>query len=189
VVRGIGRAVWRLEIDRGPGFPDPPFILAANHHSFLDPLMVGAVFDQPTRFIALVDLFGNHRWLDYALGVFDVIPVRRGVVPLGPVRAAISHLEGGGVVSLFPEGTRHWDFDPGRSLPGAAWLAARSDVPLVPVAIRGTERVLGVDNKLRSGRIRVEVGAGMSASGRDRSSIDDLTRRWGSWIAGSLGKG
>jgi 1-acyl-sn-glycerol-3-phosphate acyltransferase len=187
VVKGVGRIAWRLEIDRRHGFPEPPFVVAANHHSFLDPLLIGAAYDDPVRFLGLVDLVGNYRWLDTALGAFEMIPVRRGTVPLGPVREALSHLRGGGVVGLFPEGTRHWEFEPAGARRGASWLAARTGVPLVPVAIEGTDKVLGVDNKLRSGRIRVEVGPGMLAGGTDRAAIDALTERWGAWVSASLG--
>lgn len=186
VVRTVARVAWRLEVRPGPGLPDPPFVVASNHHSFLDPLLVGSVLRERIRFLGLVDLFGNYRWLDLALEVFEVIPLRRGVVPLGPVRTALSHLERGGAVGLFPEGTRHWDFDPGRALPGAAWLAARAGVPLVPMAVSGTERVLGVDNRLRRGRVVVEVGPPLSALSSQREAVDDLNARWARWVSQAL---
>lgn len=186
LVRILGRPVWRLRIDLGDGFPDPPFVIAANHFSFLDPFLIAAAHRTKIRYLALVDLFGNYRWVDVALAAFDVIPVRRGVVPLGPIRETLHHLSGGGVVGLFPEGTRHHEFDPGRARPGAAWLAARAGVPLVPVAVTGTDRVLGVDNRLHRGRVRVIVGPAMSPNGSDRTAVDELTLRWGSWIVDNL---
>jgi 1-acyl-sn-glycerol-3-phosphate acyltransferase len=186
IVTGVGRVAWRLEIDRGPGFPDPPFVLASNHHSFLDSLLLGTAWGSRMRFIGLVDLLGNNRLLDFALEAFEMIPVRRGVVPLGPVRAALGHLEAGGVLGLFPEGRRHWVFDPDRALPGAAWLATRAGVPVVPAAIAGTAQVLGVDNRLHRGRIRVTIGPSMTAEGRGRPAVDDLTRRWARWVAEAL---
>ncbi len=186
IIRTVGRVVWKLDVDARWGFPDPPFVVASNHHSFLDPLLVGSVLRARIRFLGLVDLFGNYRWLDHVLEMFDVIPLQRGVVPLGPVRTALTHLEGGGAVGLFPEGTRHWEFDPERALPGAAWLATRTGVPLVPVAISGTERVLGVDNRLRSGRIRVGVGPPLNATGGHRGAVDGLTARWAEWVSQAL---
>ena len=186
VVRTLARVAWRLEVRPGPGLPDPPFVVASNHHSVLDPLLVGSVLRERIRFLGLVDLFGNYRWLDFALEVFEVIPLRRGVVPLGPVRTALTHLERGGAVGLFPEGTRHWDFDPDRALPGAAWLAARAGVPLVPMAVSGTERVLGVDNRLRRGRVVVEVGPPLSAVSSQRQTVDDLTASWANWVSQAL---
>ena len=189
LIRGVGKLVWRLEADLRNGFPEPPFVVASNHFSFLDGLLIGGIHIQKIRFLALVDLFGNYRWLDFALTSFDVIPIKRGVIPLGPMREALSHLATGGVVGLFPEGTRHHDFDSDRARPGAAWLAARTGVPLVPVAVVGTDKVLGVDNRLHTGRIRVIVGPPLHANGMDRASVDDLISRWGRWVEEQLGAG
>lgn len=189
MVGAVGRVAWRLQIERGPGFPTPPFVVAANHHSFLDGFLIAAAHREKIRFLALDDLFGNHRWVDFALGAFDVIAVKRGSVPLGPVREALAHLSSGGVVGLFPEGTRHQEFRTERARRGAAWLAAHSGAPLVPVAISGTERVLGIDNRLRAGRIRVAVGPKLEADGTSRDSIDDLMARWGDWVGTNQGAG
>lgn len=186
LVRWLARIAWRLRIDLGPGFPDPPFVVAANHFSFLDSLVIASAYRHKIRFLALVDLFGNYRLLDVALLAVDVIPLRRGKVPLGPVREALGHLADGGVVGLFPEGIRHYRFDPERARSGAAWLASRAGVPLVPVAVAGTDEVLGVDNRLHRGRIRVTVGPAMIPKGVDRESVDLLTRRWATWVTETL---
>lgn len=185
--RGLGRVAWRLEITTPTkSLPRPPYVVAANHHSFLDAFMVAAALRDRIRFLGLRDLFGNYRSVDFALDSFGVIPLSRGVVPLGPVRAALEHLDAGGAVGLFPEGTRHWEFEPSRAKHGAGWLATRTGLPLVPVAVSGTEKVLGVDNRLHAGRIRVVVGDPLYAVGAGRSAVDDLTRRWALWVAANL---
>ena len=178
--------LWGLRIDRGAGFPPPPFVLAANHYSFLDPPLVGAVYGKRARFIALIDLFGNHKPLDWALHAWEAITVRRGTVPLGTVRQCLAHLESGGVVGLFPEGIRVERFGDAGFKPGAAWLAARTGVPLVAVAVNGTDQVLGIDNKFRKGRVEVIVGPTFNPTGTDRAAVDDLTRRWAEWVAQAL---
>lgn len=177
---------WRLRVDRGNGFPEPPFVLAANHYSFLDSPLVGSVYGDRVRFIALVDLFGNHRSMDWLLDAFEAIPVRRGAVPLGTVRESLAHLADGGVVGLFPEGIRVHRFGDAGFRRGAAWLAARAGVPLVAVAVKGTDRVLGVDNKLHRGRVEVVVGPALRPTGSDPASIDDLTGRWVDWVGSTL---
>jgi 1-acyl-sn-glycerol-3-phosphate acyltransferase len=182
LVRGIGRLAWRLEIRSAAPPPKPPFVVAANHYSFLDAFVVAASLPSRIRFLALQDLYGHHGWVDFALNAYGAIPVARSTVPLRPVRSALSHLDDGGVVGLFPEGTRHWVFDPLNARHGAAWLATRAGVPVVPVAISGTDGVLGVDNKLRRGSIQVEVGASLRPEGSDRNAIADLTARWGEWV-------
>lgn len=166
--------------------PEPPFVVAANHHSFLDAILICAVLGQKIRFLALQDLFGHYRWVDRALKTVDVIPLQRGFVPLGPVREALSHLNVGGAVGLFPEGTRHRDFDPRRARHGAAWLATRAEVPLVPVALSGTERILGVDNRLHRGRAKLTFGPPLQGRGEDRSAVEDLTFRWASRVQDAL---
>lgn len=186
LVRAVGRVAWRLEVDHGEGLLDPPFVVAANHHSFLDPFLIGASLRRKVRFLALDDLFGNYRLVDRALTAFNVVPLKRGVVPLGPMRTALAHLSKGGVVGLFPEGTRNQNFNPARVRPGAAWLAVREGVPLVPVAITGTERILGVDNRLRTGRVRIAVGPPMLSVGTDRAAVEELSRRWSGWVADRL---
>ncbi|HKX75527.1 MAG TPA: lysophospholipid acyltransferase family protein, partial [Acidimicrobiia bacterium] len=139
-IKVVAKLAWRLRIDRPADFPDPPFVVAANHHSFLDPALVGAAYGKRQRFFALADLFGNYRLLDWILRTFEVIEVSRGTVPLGPLRQALRHLEEGGVVGVFPEGTRAWRFGDVSPRPGAAWLAVRTETPLVPVAVIGSER-------------------------------------------------
>lgn len=187
LIRGVGRLAWRLEITTPTGtLPAPPYVVAANHYSFLDPFLVAAALPGEVRFLGLHDLFGNYRVVDFALETFDVIPLSRGVVPFGPLRTALTHLEAGGAVGLFPEGTRHWEFEGGRARHGAAWLAARTGVPVVPVAISGSDRVLGVDNKLHTGRIEVVVGSPLHANGSGRGEVEDLTRRWARWVADTL---
>lgn len=181
LVRVIGRVVWRLKMDLDTDSPDPPFVIASNHHSFLDPFLIGAALRRKIRFLALEDLFGNYAFVDFALAAFDIIPLQRGVVPLGPARTALTHLDQGGVVAVFPEGTRHDRFEPDTALPGAAWLATRAGVPLVPAAISGTEVVLGLENRLHRGRIHLSIGPPLHSLGTDRESIDELTRQWSDW--------
>jgi 1-acyl-sn-glycerol-3-phosphate acyltransferase len=181
------RLLWGLRVDRGPGFPDPPFVLAANHYSFLDPPLVGAAaYGKRARFIALIDLYGNHWPLDWALDALDVITVRRGTVPLGTVRACLAHLDEGGVVGVFPEGIRVNTFGEAGFKRGAAWLAVKRQVPLVAVAVIGSDRVLGVDNVWHGGRIRLVVGPTLHPTGTDNTAVDDLLHRWAQWVGHTL---
>jgi 1-acyl-sn-glycerol-3-phosphate acyltransferase len=172
-----------MRIEHGVGYPNPPFVLAANHHSFLDPLLIGAAYGNRVRFIGLVDLLGQNRVVDWAMDSFEVITIRRGTVPFGAIRECLDHLGQGGVVGVFPEGTRMQRFGDGRLYRGAAWLATRAGVPLVAVAITGTDRVLGVDNKLHRGRVEVIVGPTLHARGAGPEAVADLTNRWQAWMA------
>jgi 1-acyl-sn-glycerol-3-phosphate acyltransferase len=182
-IRVAARILWRFRIETEGEFPEPPFIIAANHLSFLDPPLLAAAWGHRARFITLDDLFGNYRILDFALDSFEAIRVKRGTVPLAAVRQSLSHLGEGGVVCLFPEGTRapRWGEVP--PLPGAAWLAVKAGVPVVAMAAIGTDRVLGIDNKLHRGRVSVKIGPTFYPEGSGRTAVNDLTRRWSEWVA------
>jgi 1-acyl-sn-glycerol-3-phosphate acyltransferase len=185
-IRIAARLIWRLRIEEEVPFPDPPFIIAANHLSFLDPPLVAAAWGRRLRFVTLADLFGNYSLLDFTLESFEAIRVKRGTVPLAAVRQALAHLAEGGVVCLFPEGTRATRWGEVRPLPGAAWLAVKAGVPIVAVAAIGTDRVLGIDNKLHRGRVAVRIGPALYPHGSGRAAVNDLTRRWSDWIASAV---
>ena len=182
-IRVAARVMWGFRIETESPFPEPPFIIAANHLSFLDPPLVGAAWGRRLKFITLDDLFGQYPLLDYALESFEAIRVKRGTVPLSAVRQSLAHLAEGGVVCLFPEGTRAAKWGQVLPLPGAAWLAVKAGVPIVAMAAIGTDRVLGIDNKLHKGRVTVKIGPTFHPVGSGRTAVDDLTRRWSEWVA------
>jgi 1-acyl-sn-glycerol-3-phosphate acyltransferase len=182
----VARVAWRTRMKPGSGFPPPPFVIAANHHSFLDPPLVGAAYGRRVLFVTLADLFGNYRLLDWALRLFEVIRVRRGKVPLGAVRSALAHLGEGGVVAVFPEGRRVVRFGDYPVQRGAAWLAVRAKVPLVAVAITGTDHVLGIDNTWRRGRVTLVIGPTLHPDGTGRDAVDALMGQWTDWITKTI---
>ena len=117
------------------------YILAGNHTSFLDPVILGLVSLQPLNFMAKQELFGNVVFgrLITALGAF---PVLRRRIDIGAVREAIRRLKNGGTLLLFPEGTRTSGEKTARVFPGVGILSLKADVPIVPVLIIGAERAL-----------------------------------------------
>jgi 1-acyl-sn-glycerol-3-phosphate acyltransferase len=185
-IRIAARLIWRFRVEEESPFPDPPFIIAANHLSFLDPPLVAAAWGRRLKFITLADLFGNYPLLDFTLDAFEAIRIRRATVPLAAIRESLAHLADGGVVCLFPEGTRAPRWGEVRPLPGAAWLAVKAQVPIVAVAAIGTDRVLGIDNKLHIGRVGIRIGPTLYPNGSGRAAVNDLTRRWSDWIASAV---
>jgi 1-acyl-sn-glycerol-3-phosphate acyltransferase len=179
VLRGIGRTLFDLRVVRESDLPSPPFVVAANHYSHFDPPAIAAAMDIRVKYLALEDLFTANRLLNWLFTGFDAIPTPRGRQPLKAVRTALAALEAGDVVGVFPEATRvsHWGVVPPKR--GAAWLALRSSVPLVPVAVVGTGRVFGLDNQLRRAPIRVVLGEPMGPDGFD---VEDLTTSWSRWM-------
>ena len=147
------------EIQEPP--PAGPWVAAVNHLSHLDPVFAGLALRRPVRFMALDELWGESLLLDAALRLFRAVPLpREGRRPVGALREALRHLGAGGAVGVFPEGrrVRRWGEVPLAG--GAAWLALRAGVPIVPTAVWGTQRAMPIDRmRLRRAPIRVTVGA------------------------------
>ncbi len=137
-------------------------ILAVSHKSWWDPIFAAMPLERPVRPMAKVELFES--WLSREvvsrLGAF---PIHRGKGDIEALRVSLSIVARGGVLLMFPEGTRFHDDEIHPFHPGIAMLAARSGAPVVPIAVRGTRQM--ARHKLpRFPRVRVAVGAPMDLS-------------------------
>jgi 1-acyl-sn-glycerol-3-phosphate acyltransferase len=135
------RLYFRLRITGAERIPrEGPVIITPNHKSFWDSFLVAAATKRPVRYMGKSELFetGAGRLL-VALGAF---PVRRGAADEEALETARTVLRQGGVLALFPEGTRVRDPDElGEPRSGAGRLALEIGVPLLPAAISGTENL------------------------------------------------
>lgn len=115
-------------------------IIACNHKSFLDPFFIGIALRRHVHFMAKEELFaGPLGWLISRLGAF---PVRRGASDGEAIATARAILGEGGVLVMFPEGTRVEQRDAlGAPHHGAGRLALETGALIVPAAIAGTERL------------------------------------------------
>ena len=122
-----------------------PALLASNHVSYLDPLTLAWVADRRgrhVRFLAKSELF-DKRGLGTLLRAAHQIPVQRGKVDAADaLHAAVAALERGECIAVFPEGTISQDLEPMAGKSGTARLAHRAGVPIVPVGLWGTHRIL-----------------------------------------------
>ncbi|HEX7082759.1 MAG TPA: lysophospholipid acyltransferase family protein [Gaiellaceae bacterium] len=113
-------------------------VIAVNHFSWIDPPLVGAACPRRIAFVAKVEA---HRvpGLGQLIRSFGTISVRRGESDRDAVRLMREAARNGRVLGLFVEGTRQRSGRPGVAQPGAAMVALQEDVPVVPVAIHGTQ--------------------------------------------------
>lgn len=139
-----------------------PVILAPNHVSFLDPPAVGCGIYRQVHFMAKTELFevpvlGK---LIKGLGAF---PVKQNTADRAAIRRAIELLGQGRVVCMFPEGGRSPDGTLQDALPGLGMVALKSQAPIVPVALIGTEKVLRRGSPfLHFGKVKMVCGEPIS---------------------------
>ena len=158
------RPVLRVRVHHGERIPvTGPVVLVANHSAFVDgPLLMGLV-GRRMVFLTKQEMFrGPLAWLLPRIGQ---LAVRRGVPDPAPLRAAVGVLRGGGMVGVFPEGTRGAG-DVAAAQHGAAWLARATGATVLPVVARGTRRA--------AGRATAVPPAGGRAGGR---AVDGGPRR------------
>ena len=189
---GSGLSRWWLDFEvTGPRPPAGPIVVAANHYSHVDPVLASMTVDRPIRYLALDELYGNSRFFDRLTLWLGAIPVSRTRAPLGALRLALTELAAGGTVGLFPEGVRVWAW--GEAVPkrGAAWLARRAGVPLVPVALAGTDLVMGRGAR-RITRSPVTGTACEAILPADFAAHEDpvgaMTEEWAKRVGEALGK-
>ncbi len=147
-------------------------ILASNHLSYFDPIVLGLLTPRKINFMAKEELFENFlfRLLITKLGAF---PVKRERVDKTVYQKVLDLLKKGELLVLFPEGTRSWEGKLGRLQQGTARIALRANVPLVPVIIRGTEKVLPRGKKMiRLAKIEARIGEPL----RGKKSKKDVKR-------------
>jgi 1-acyl-sn-glycerol-3-phosphate acyltransferase len=115
-----------------------PLLVASNHLSNADPIILEAAFPRPLFFVGKSELFRNpfFRWV---LHRFGGIPVERGTPDRAAIRSARAVLEQGIALGIYPEGVRSKTVALQRGLPGAGLIALQSKAPVLPVAIYGTE--------------------------------------------------
>jgi 1-acyl-sn-glycerol-3-phosphate acyltransferase len=139
VVKPLMRVWFRIRVEGGDNVPkDGPVILASNHRSNMDPVLLASALHRPVAFMAKAELFvGPLGWIMRWIGQF---PVKRGGIDREALRRTDAVLARGSMLGLFPEGTRG-DGRFSAVHPGLAYIVVRQRCPVLPVAIFGTERV------------------------------------------------
>src|SRR5687768_4338746 len=188
------RRVYDVEVEGDARLPEGPVVLAANHRSFMDSIFLALVVDRPVTFLAKAEYFDRRRtaWIFRSTGQ---IPLRRGS-PKGArqaMAAACEVLDEGGVVGIYPEGTRSRDGRLHRGNLGPARRAATSGAPIVPVGLVATDKVQEPEKRLPRVGQRVTVRFGTpgwvrSDVATDHAELRHATDRLMSDIAGLCGQ-
>lgn len=134
------------------------FIIASNHISNLDPLVLGVSSGRRLSYLAKESLFKN-RILRFILHRVGAFPIRRGAPDFRAIRETMRRLKKGSPVVFFPEGTRKASGGEKRAQSGIGLIAAKSGAPVVPALIKDSDRVLAPGSKkLKRHRVTVVFG-------------------------------
>ncbi|HEY1626459.1 MAG TPA: lysophospholipid acyltransferase family protein [Streptosporangiaceae bacterium] len=144
-------------------------ILAANHLSAIDSVYLPFMVSRPVTFSAKIEYFGakglGARLFAMYMKATNQLQIDRGGgrAAQATLEAALQRLQDGELFGIYPEGTRSPDGRLYRGRPGVAWLALNSGLPVVPVAMMGTRRVLPPGAVVpRPGRVEIRVGKPMT---------------------------
>ncbi|TDY50755.1 1-acyl-sn-glycerol-3-phosphate acyltransferase [Alicyclobacillus sacchari] len=143
VVTTFFRLCYRIRVEGLEHVPPSGgVIIASNHLSNLDPPLLGVTIPRYIRFMGKAELFQISvlRALFSALGGF---PIQRGRIDKQGIRTAISIVQEGGCLVMFPEGHRSKTGELGPLMPGIASIAKKSNATVVPTGIVGPYRLFG----------------------------------------------
>lgn len=166
LVGPAARAIYRPDVRGLEHIPaDGPVILASNHLSFIDSMVIPILVPRQIPFLAKAEYFNGTglkgrvmRWFFTSMGM---VPVERdnARASLASLQVLEDVLRRGGAVAIYPEGTRSLDGKLHKGRIGVARLALNSGAPVIPVALTGTDEVQPVGRTLpRIRKVRVQFG-------------------------------
>ena len=156
-----------------------PAILACNHLSFIDSIVLPLNVPRPVYFLGKADYWDSWRtrWFFQGTGV---IPVHRGGGPRGEdsIRAGVEVLNSGDLLGIYPEGTRSPDGRLYRGKTGPVRIALEAGVPIIPCAVRGTAAAMPPGAYVtRRGEVTVRYGRPLDLSPYQQGGGDPFVLR------------
>ncbi|WP_248958514.1 lysophospholipid acyltransferase family protein [Sphaerisporangium perillae] len=176
------RLLWRPQVTGAANVPaSGAAILASNHLSILDSVFLPLMLPRKVTFVAKAEYFTGNRLMAMYMRSTGQVSIDRqsAAAAQAMLDTAVQVLKSGGLFGIYPEGTRSPDGRLYRGKIGVAWLALTAGVPVIPVAMVNTERVLPPGASVpRIARIGVRIGEPMTFTGdpgraRDRRAVTD----------------
>jgi 1-acyl-sn-glycerol-3-phosphate acyltransferase len=166
------------------------FLLVSNHLSLVDPPVLGALLPRRVTFMAKWELFGTPviGWVVKWYGAFGV---KRGQADRQALRMATEVLERGGVLGMFPEGTRSKTGELQEAHQGAALVAMATSGTILPVAVTGTEQLTSPLFLLRRPRVNIRIGESfvIERNGPGKARLKEATEQMMGRVAELLPEG
>lgn len=186
LVELVSRLMWRVEIlDRDKLPASGPYVIAPVHRSNIDTLLAGCLTRRRIHFVGK-DTLWKYKWSGALFSSLGAIPVHRGTPDREALRRCEEAVRTGEPVVLFPEGTRQSGPRLHPLFEGAAFVAARAGVPVVPVGIGGSEWAMPKGTKfVRPVKVVMVVGDPIPPPRRgdtgrlSRRAVADVTAQLG----------
>jgi len=161
----IFKLIFRLKIIDGENIPKTgPFVIVANHSSLLDGFVLVSSVKPKVTFMSAAYLF-KMPFVGNILRGVRAIPVQGKGSDIKLIKEAMKVLQVGGVLGIFPEGRITNEKDSFSAKAGAAYLAVKADVPIIPMAIKGADKALPVGAKFpKLNKIEVKIRKPISCS-------------------------
>ena len=186
IARNLLRMTAKFQIVHSEGLPPGGYVLACNHRSFLDPVIVGASLRRRIHYFARSSLWkiAPIRW---ALDLFGGIPVNRARPQASTMTRTIETLRAGRPLLMFPEGTRTKTGRMGRFRDGPALVARRAKVPVIPAYLLNTDQNWprgALLPKLGRGNVAIHFGPPLYGNPqlKGREQDNDLSQRVEDWL-------
>ena len=142
LVSPILHTYFRIKIYGADNVPKSGAAIAvSNHASYFDPPVLSNCVGRPIAFMAKEELF-KVPVFKQGIELYGAYPVKRSTGDRAALRATTTALESGWIAAIFLQGTRSNDAKITDPKLGAAWIAAKAQVPLLPISLWGTEKIL-----------------------------------------------
>ncbi len=133
---GVYKLFYNFHIEGAENIPqDKPLVMASNHRSYADPVILTMPMKLPVTYMAKEELFQKNKLFAWFITKLGAFPVKRGAGDMKVIDDAVDILHSGKHLVIFPEGTRSKDGKVGKGKTGVALIAAKSGADVLPCGI------------------------------------------------------
>jgi len=138
IFNAVAKIIFRVKVVGEENVPETgSYILCGNHIHALDAPALVVTAKRKIIFMAKAELLEN-KILAYLAKVFEIIPVKRGTADMDAIKSSMKAIKNGELLGLFPEGTRNGMAKNSSIKGGAAFMALKTNTPVIPIGIQGS---------------------------------------------------
>jgi 1-acyl-sn-glycerol-3-phosphate acyltransferase len=161
-IRAILRMIARVEVTGFENLPAGGFVIAANHIGRLDAALAYYILDRPDIIMVVAEKYQKYAIFRWLVRLVNGMFVDRYNADIHAIRETLRRLEQGQVFTITPEGTRSRSGNLIEAKPGGIYLAWKAGVPVLPVALTGTEDALVLERLRHFKKLEIKVVAGQA---------------------------